>query len=66
MTDDFTVIVSRELLKNNNELVRFAIVGLHGRPIELPERFFPGHEFIVRYRAEIFERPAAPGIPGEG
>ena len=66
LADDFTVIVSRQLLANDNELVRSAIAVLHGRPIELPERFRPGNEFIARHRTEIFERVAVPGIHGEG
>jgi hypothetical protein len=55
LADDFTVIVSKQLLKNDNELVRFAIAGLHGRMIELPERFFPSKEFIARHRTEVFK-----------
>ncbi|MDF1614189.1 HNH endonuclease [Desulfurivibrio dismutans] len=54
LAEDFTVIVSKQLLNNDNDLMRFAIAELHGRSIELPDRFFPSKEFIARHRTEVF------------
>lgn len=58
LSDDFTIMVSRQLLESDDEFVRQTIVTLHGKPIECPERFMPSTEFIVRHRSEIFESTA--------
>jgi putative restriction endonuclease len=56
LTDDFTIIVSRQLHGTHNEFMREALLALHGKQIDLPERFTPKKEFLVQHRADVFER----------
>lgn len=55
LTDDFKIKTSREL--NALERSHFAddwLLGLEGRPIELPEKFQPLREFIDWHRRNVF------------
>jgi predicted restriction endonuclease len=55
LTDDFKVQVSQGL--NSTKGNRFAddwLLGLDGRPIELPEKFQPLREFIDWHRNNVF------------
>jgi hypothetical protein len=36
--------------------MREALLALHGKQIDLPERFTPKKEFLVQHRADVFER----------
>jgi len=54
LTDDYRVIVSNELKSSKDAFVKAVIVPLHGRAIELPERFVPQTSFVAWHRAETF------------
>ncbi|MBI4937374.1 MAG: HNH endonuclease [Nitrosomonadales bacterium] len=54
LSDDFKVIVSDELKRRDEHFIKSVISALHGRPIELPERFMPSVEFISRHRTNLF------------
>lgn len=54
LTDDFKIVVSDELKRRDEHFIKSVISPLHGRPIELPERFMPSVEFISRHRANLF------------
>jgi hypothetical protein len=54
LTDDLTIIVSRELKQREETFIKEVLLPLDGRAIELPERFLPSLEFVSRHRAEEF------------
>jgi hypothetical protein len=54
ITDDWTVVVCKELQKRDDPFVKQVLLPLHGKKIELPERFQPDHAFLIRHREEIF------------
>jgi len=54
LSDDFRVLVSAELKRNENAFIRSVILPLDGSSIELPERFVPNATFVARHRAEQF------------
>ncbi len=58
LADDFTVIVSKQLHRNDSDFMRETLLVLHGRRIELPERFMPSQEFIARHRSDVFDKAA--------
>src|SRR6266481_5494837 len=45
LTDDLKIVVSDELRRRDESFIKEVISPLHGRPIELPERFMPNIEF---------------------
>ncbi|MBU0600953.1 MAG: DNA (cytosine-5-)-methyltransferase [Gammaproteobacteria bacterium] len=52
LSDDFQVLISRNLLKQDDAFVQQIFLPLAGRRIEMPERFVPSVEFL-RYHREI-------------
>jgi hypothetical protein len=54
LSDDFHIVISRQLRSRNENFVREVLLPLDGRAIELPERFAPSREFAARHRAEVF------------
>lgn len=55
LSDDFRVIVSKELRSSPDEFIQENLVKLDGQVIELPERFRPTQEFMAIHRATVFE-----------
>jgi putative restriction endonuclease len=54
LTDDWRVLLSKELLKRDEPFVQSVLKPLAGQTIEIPERFMPETAFLQRHRAEIF------------
>jgi putative restriction endonuclease len=54
LTDDWKIILSRELSNQDEAFVQSVFKPLEGRAIELPERFVPDPAFLQRHRAEVF------------
>ncbi len=54
ISDEFRVIVSDKLKRNEGAFIREVMLPLSGRPIELPERFMPDAAFIAHHRLEVF------------
>jgi len=54
LTNDLRVLVSRPLRENGNDFTRGIFGPLHGRPIDLPERFGPDQAFLNWHRQERF------------
>lgn len=54
ITNEFKVHVSTDLRRCGDAFVKEVILSLEGRTIELPERFAPSIEFLVRHQAEVF------------
>jgi len=54
LTDDFKIVVSKELKRKKEPFVTEVLLPLDGRTIEPPERFAPQAEFIAWHRKELF------------
>jgi predicted restriction endonuclease len=54
LTDDWRIVVSKELRKRDELFVQQVLLPLEGQQIELPERFLPDHAFLVRHRQDVF------------
>lgn len=54
LTDDFKVVVSKELKRKKESFVTEVLLPLEGRMIEPPERFAPQPEFVTWHRNELF------------
>lgn len=54
VTDDLRVLVSRPLRDSGNDFTRSVFAPLHGRSIEVPERFLPDPGFLEWHRRERF------------
>ncbi len=54
LTDDFKIVVSKELKRKKEPFVMEVLLPLDGRTIEPPERFAPQVEFIAWHRKELF------------
>jgi len=54
LTDDFKIVVSKELKRKNEPFIMEVLLPLNGRTIEPPERFAPQAEFIAWHRKELF------------
>ncbi|MBI5659422.1 MAG: DNA (cytosine-5-)-methyltransferase [Nitrosomonadales bacterium] len=54
LTDDFKIVVSKELKRKKEPFVIEVLLPLDGRVIEPPERFAPQAEFIAWHRKELF------------
>lgn len=53
-SDDYAVILSEQLKRNDDAFVAQIFLPLEGRRIELPEKFIPSIEFLAQHRGEIF------------
>jgi predicted restriction endonuclease len=54
LSDDWRVVLSKELHKSDEPFVKSILKPLEGRAIEIPERFIPDPAFLRRHRTEIF------------
>jgi len=54
ISDDYEVMVSEQLKRNDDAFVAQIFLPLEGRRIELPEKFIPSIAFLSRHRNEIF------------
>lgn len=54
LTNDFKIVVSKELKRKNEPFIMEVLLPLDGRTIEPPERFAPQAEFIAWHRQELF------------
>ena len=54
VNDDWRILVSDELRARDESFVKAIFLPLEGQQIEMPERFKPDHEFLLRHRGEIF------------
>jgi DNA (cytosine-5)-methyltransferase 1 len=54
LTDDFRIVVSKELKRKKEPFVIGVLLPLDGRTIEPPERFAPQPEFIAWHRNQLF------------
>ena len=54
LSDDFKILVSEELKRQDEAFVRDVLLPLSGKQIELPERFAPNVEFISHHREKLF------------
>ncbi|MDP2142182.1 MAG: HNH endonuclease [Gammaproteobacteria bacterium] len=57
INEDMTVRVSKKSLDELDYFYRDTILSYEGKPISLPEKFFPKLEFLAYHRAEVFEKP---------
>lgn len=54
ISDNYEVILSEQLKRNDDAFVAQIFLPLEGRKIELPEKFIPNITFLTRHRNEIF------------
>ena len=54
LSDDFRIILSKELSRNDEPFVRDVLFPLKGRSIDLPQRFLPDRGFLERHRRDVF------------
>jgi len=54
LSDDYEVMLSKQLKRNDDAFVAKIFLPLEGRRIELPEKFIPGITFLARHRKEIY------------
>ena len=54
LTNDFKIVVSKELKRKKEPFVMEVLLPLDGRTIEPPERFAPQVEFISWHRSKLF------------
>lgn len=54
ISDDYEVMLSEQLKRNDDAFVVQIFLPLEGRRIELPEKFIPSTAFLSRHRNEIF------------
>lgn len=54
LTNDFKIVVSKELKRKKEPFVMEVLLPLDGRAIEPPERFAPQVEFIAWHRSKLF------------
>ncbi len=54
LSNEFAVVVSAQLLRSEDAFVKEVLVPIHGKQIELPERFLPSREFIEHHRTVVF------------
>jgi putative restriction endonuclease len=54
LTNDFKIIVSKELKRKKESFVIEVLLPLDGRTIEPPERFAPQPEFVAWHREKLF------------
>jgi len=54
ISDNYEVMLSEQLKRNDDSFVAQVFLPLEGRRIELPEKFIPSIAFLARHRSEIF------------
>ena len=54
ISDNYEVMLSEQLKRNDDAFVAQIFLPLEGRMIELPEKFIPSIEFLARHRNEFF------------
>jgi len=54
LSDDYEVMLSEQLKRNNDAFIAQIFLPLEGRSIEIPEKFIPSIAFLARHRSEIF------------
>lgn len=54
LTDDFKIVVSKELERRDEPFINEVLLPLNGRTIEQPQRFTPQAEFIAWHREVLF------------
>lgn len=54
LTDDYRVILAKELRQRKEVFVEQVFIPLENRRIELPERFWPDQAFVSQHRSSIF------------
>ena len=55
LDDDWRVVLCDELRRRDEPFVKQVLLPLAGQKIELPERFQPDSQLVVRHRTEIFQ-----------
>lgn len=53
---DYRVVVSSQDTDTNDLFFNTAIASFHGKPIALPEKFYPAAQFLAFHREHIFQR----------
>ncbi|SEH67601.1 putative restriction endonuclease [Rheinheimera pacifica] len=54
--EDYRVVVSSQNTDTNDLFFDTAIASFHGRPIVLPEKFYPAAKFLAFHREHIFQQ----------
>lgn len=54
LTDDFKIVVSKELKRKKESFIMDVLLPLDGRMIEPPERFAPQPDFVTWHRNKLF------------
>lgn len=54
LTDDLKIILSAEIRRSDDKFIQQILRPLEDRAIELPERFTPCMDFVLRHRSEVF------------
>lgn len=54
LSDDFRVIVSKEITRRDEPFLNQVLLPLSGQEIELPERFVPDLQFVNHHRNAVF------------
>ena len=54
ISDDYEVMLSEQLKRNDDSFVAQVFLPLEGRRIELPGKFIPSIAFLARHRNEVF------------
>ncbi len=56
ISEDYRVIVSNKNVVKDDCFFDHAIASFHGKPIALPEKFYPAAQFLAFHREHIFEQ----------
>lgn len=54
LADDFTILVSGQVVKSANGAVQTLLLGYSGKQIRLPDRFVPRVDFLAWHRDNVF------------
>lgn len=54
--EDFRVVVSSESTDAKDQFFTAAIASFHGKPITLPEKFYPAAQFLAFHREHVFQQ----------
>ena len=54
LSDDYTVLVSKELRHKADEFTQSALIRLQGKSVEIPKKFLPEHTFLLHHRNTIY------------
>ena len=54
LSDDYEVILSEKLKRNDDDFVAQIFLPLAGCKIEMPEKFIPSIDFLARHRSTVF------------